>query len=151
MAVERAIVYSSLVDVIDRILDGVEDRVIDEHVSGVMVLAATNRIDIIDLALFRSGRFDHRLMELHSPDERARREIFKMHTRGKLLGADIDFERLAEETDGMSGSDIGFICRTASMSAIREHINLRVEFKVTNRHFDEALQSVRERREVLGE
>jgi len=150
MAGEKALGSSSLADVIDRILDGVEDRVIDEHVSGVMVLAATNRIDIIDLALFRSCRFDP-FMELHSPDEKARREIFKIHTRGKLLGADIDLERLAEETDGMSGSDIGFICRTASMSAVREHINLRVEFKVTNRHFDEALQSVRERREVLGE
>ena len=116
-----------------------------------MVLAATNRIDIIDLALLRSGRFDHRLMEPHPPGEKARREILKMHTRGKLLGEDIDFERLAEETDGMSVSDIEFICRTASMSAIREHINLGVEFKVTSRHFDEALQSVRERREVLGE
>ena len=125
-------------------MDGIEE------LKGVMVLAATNRIDIIDPALLRSGRFDL-LMELRPPDEKARREIFKIHTRGKLLGADIDFERLAGETDGMSGSDIEFICRTASMSAIREHINLGVEFKVTNRHFDEALQSVRERREVLGE
>ena len=117
---------------------------------GVMVLVATNRIDIIDHALLRSGR-SYLLMELRPPDEKARREIFKIHTRGKLLGSDIDFERLAEEADGMSGSDIEFICRTASMSAIREHINLRVKFKVTNRHFDEALQSVRERKEVLVE
>lgn len=117
---------------------------------GVMVLVATNRIDIIDPARLRSGRF-YLLMELRPPDEKARREIFEIHTRGRMLGADIDFERLAEETDGMSGSDIEFICRTASMSAIREHVNLRVKFKVTNRHFDEALQSVRERREALVE
>jgi AAA+ lid domain len=57
----------------------------------------------------------------------------------------------AGETDDMSGSDIEFICRTASLSAIREHINLGVEFKVTDKHFDEALQAVKERRDVLGE
>jgi transitional endoplasmic reticulum ATPase len=153
MAVEKAIGSSSLFDIIGRILDGVEDRVIDEHVSGrgvLMVLASTNRIDIIEPALLRSDRFDL-LMELRAPDDKARLEIFKIHTRGKLIGQDIDFERLAGETDGMSGSDIELICRTASMSAIREHINLGAELKVTSRHFDEALQSVKERIEVLGE
>ncbi len=60
---------------------------------GVMVLVATNRIDIIDPALLRSGRF-YLLMELNPPDEKARREIFKTHTRGELLGSGIDFERL---------------------------------------------------------
>ncbi len=80
-------------------LDGIEE------LKGVVVLAASNRPDIIDPALLRAGRFDFQL-ELPIPDEKTRLEIFKVHTRGKPLADDVDLESLAKVTEGMVGSDI---------------------------------------------
>jgi transitional endoplasmic reticulum ATPase len=125
-------------------LDGIEE------LKGVTVLAATNRPDIIDPALLRAGRFDVHL-ELPAPDEKARRQIFEIHTRGKPLGSDVDLERLAAATDGLVGSDIEAICREASMLAIREFVGDDVSahpsqdldsFTVAARHFVQALHQV---------
>ncbi len=96
-------------------LDGIEE------LKGVLVLAATNRIDILDPALLRAGRFDL-LLELPLPDEKARWEIFKIHTRGKPLAKDVDLKALAGTTADCVGSDIEFICRRASLSAIRDYV-----------------------------
>ncbi len=85
------------------------------------VLAATNRPDIIDPALLRSGRFDIQI-ELPAPDEQARREILAIHTRGKPLASDVDLAGLASATQGLVGSDLEAICRRASMLAIREFL-----------------------------
>jgi len=121
-------------------LDGIEE------LKGVMVLAATNRPDIIDPALLRAGRFDFQL-ELPMPDEEARGEIFKVHTRGKPLAKDVDLKSLAKATEGMAGSDIEAISRRASLLAIREFINQEEmdldKFKIEARHFREALETVR--------
>jgi len=120
-------------------LDGIEE------LKGVVVLAASNRPDIIDPALLRAGRFDFQL-ELPVPDEKARLEIFKVHTRGKPLADDVDLESLSRATDGMVGSDIEAISRRASMAAIREFINHEEKdldkFKITARHFSQALESI---------
>ena len=96
-------------------MDGIEEM------KGVVVLAATNRIDLIDPALLRSGRFDL-LFELSEPDAEVRENIFRIHTRNKTLAKDVDLHELAAETDEMVGADIEFICRKASMLAIREAI-----------------------------
>jgi transitional endoplasmic reticulum ATPase len=96
-------------------MDGIEDM------RGVVVLAATNRLDIIDAALLRPGRFDL-LLELPVPDETARRAIFGVHTKNKPIADDIDLDRLVKETDGRVGSDIELICRRAAMLAIREFL-----------------------------
>jgi transitional endoplasmic reticulum ATPase len=121
-------------------MDGIEE------LKGVIVLAATNRIDLIDPALLRSGRFDLHL-ELPPPDEAARYDILAIHTRNKPLDADVDLKALARDTEGKTGSDIGFICRKAAMLAIREFLSRRREeaegeetLKVFHRHFEEALQ-----------
>jgi transitional endoplasmic reticulum ATPase len=120
-------------------LDGIEE------LKGVVVLAATNRPDIIDPALLRAGRFDFQL-ELPIPDERTRLEIFKVHTRGKPLASDVNLESLAKITEGMVGSDIEAISRKASMLAIREFINQEEEdatkLKIEARHFREALKTM---------
>jgi len=120
-------------------LDGIEE------LKGVVVLAASNRPDIIDPALLRAGRFDFQL-ELPVPDEKTRLEIFKVHTRGKPLADDVDLESLAGATDSMVGSDIEAISRRASMLAIREFINHEEKdldkFKITARHFSQALEMV---------
>jgi len=96
-------------------MDGIEDM------RGVVVLAATNRLDMIDKALLRPGRFDL-LLELPAPDETARRSIFYVHTKDKPIADDIDWDRLVKETDGRVGSDIELICRRAAMLAIREFL-----------------------------
>ena len=127
-------------------MDGIEE------LKGVVVLAATNRMDLIDPALLRSGRFDLHL-DLPLPDEAARLAIFSIHTRDKPMTQGIDLKKLARETEGMAGADIEFICRKAAMSAIREHIQdiervgeSKEGLIISRRHFDEALALVTEQR-----
>jgi len=117
-------------------MDGIEE------LKGVVVLAATNRIDMIDPALLRSGRFDL-LLELPEPDEKTREEIFRIHTKNKPLAKDVDFKSLARETEGKVGSDIDFICRKASMLAIREFLSQESELKISMRHFEEAVKFIK--------
>ena len=127
-------------------MDGIEE------LRGVVILAATNRLDLIDPALLRSGRFD-RIIELPLPDEDTRYEIFRIHTHGKPIDDDVDLRNLAKETEKMVGSDIECICRKASISAIREYIenqksnikDQKLELKVSKRHFEEALRSENQR------
>jgi transitional endoplasmic reticulum ATPase len=127
-------------------LDGIEE------LKGVVVLAATNRLDIVDPALLRAGRFDF-LLELPLPDEKARLEIFKVHTRGKPLGEDVDLEALARATDGLAGAEIESICRKASMLAIREFLESKrgkerqdySDFKISLKHFREVMEQEKER------
>jgi transitional endoplasmic reticulum ATPase len=96
-------------------MDGIEE------LKGVVVLAATNRLDIVDPALLRPGRFEV-LMELPVPDREARLAIFRVHTRGKPLAPDVDLAELAERTEGLVGADIEGLCRQAAMLAIREYL-----------------------------
>jgi transitional endoplasmic reticulum ATPase len=96
-------------------MDGVED------LRGVLVLGATNRIDMLDPAVIRPGRFD-RIIELGDPDAAARSEIFMVHLRGKPLARHIDYGRLSDLTDGASGADIASICALAAMRAVRRSI-----------------------------
>lgn len=121
-------------------MDGIEE------LKGVVVLAATNRIDLIDPALLRSGRFDLHL-KLSPPDDTARHEILRIHTKNKPLEADVDLKALAKEAEGKTGADIEFICRKAAMLAVREFLSRRPEegewreaFKISQRHFEGALQ-----------
>ena len=128
-------------------LDGIEE------LKGVTVLAATNRPDIVDPALLRAGRFDVQI-ELPVPDEKARRAIFAIHTRGKPLADDVGLDHLATTTDGLVGSDIEAICRRASMLAIREFVDSGnpgseppdvATFKVANKHFEKVIQETGKR------
>jgi len=96
-------------------MDGIEGR------EGVIVLAATNRPELIDPALLRPGRFDL-VVELEFPNEEERRAIFAVHTRGKAIAPDVTLEELASLTAGRSGADIEAICRRAALLALREWI-----------------------------
>ena len=100
-------------------MDGVEGR------EGVIVVAATNRPELIDPALLRPGRFDL-VVELGYPDEADRRAIFAIHTRGRPLAPDITIEELARLTEGRSGADIEAICRRAALLALRDWIAPRL-------------------------
>jgi len=125
-------------------MDGIEE------LKGVLVLAATNRKDLIDPALLRSGRFDL-ILELPVPDEQTRKQIFKVHTTNMVTGSDVDFTMMARETEDMVGADIEFICRKASLFAIREIIennsfvseDLQKCFKVSEKHFKKAINLVK--------
>ncbi|MCD5409598.1 MAG: proteasome-activating nucleotidase [Methanocellales archaeon] len=102
----------------------------------VKILAATNRIDILDRALLRPGRFD-RVVEVPLPDFEARAEIFKIHTKDMGLADGIDFEYLASITDGASGADIKAITMEAGMFAIRDERD-----SITATDFDSAVKKV---------
>ncbi len=123
-------------------LDGIEE------LKGIVVLAATNRLDIVDPALLRAGRFDFKL-ELPIPDKKTRREIFEVHTRGKPLAKDVNFKTLASATDGLVGADIEVICRKAAMSAIREFVESgkkdHSEFSIKAKHFTQALKEMQDK------
>ncbi|WP_277541420.1 CDC48 family AAA ATPase [Haloarcula laminariae] len=125
-------------------LDGIEEM------EDVVVVATTNRPDLIDSALLRPGRLD-RHVHVPVPDEEARRAIFAVHTRDKPLADGIDLDSLARRTDGYVGADIEAVCREASMAATREFINSVdpedigdsvSNVRVTMDHFEHALTEV---------
>ena len=87
--------------------------------SGVIVLAATNRADILDKALMRAGRFDRQIY-VELPDLNGRKEIFEVHMRNLKLGADVSRDFLAKQTPGFSGADIANVCNEAALMAARK-------------------------------
>jgi transitional endoplasmic reticulum ATPase len=110
-----------------------------ESMEGVVVLAATNRPDIVDNALLRAGRFD-RLMLIPAPDREARLSIFKIHTKEMPLDDSVNLEELAEKTEGFVGADIESLCREAGILALRESMEAE---KVRMEHFEKALSKAR--------
>ncbi len=126
---------------------GVSERVVNqlltsmdglETLEGVVVVGATNRPDMVDPALLRTGRFD-RILLVPAPDKAARLEVLKVHTKGMPLEG-VDLEELAEELDGYTGADIEGLCREAAMIALREKKDAR---KVSMAQFQEAIKVVR--------
>jgi len=132
-------------------MDGIEE------LKGVTVLAATNRIDLIDPALLRSGRFDL-IFELPLPDKNTREKILEIHSRKKPLGKTVDLKALALKMEGFTGSDIEFICRKAAMLAIRQLIEKQggktdeksVKITLLERHFMEAIELVKNQNRTRG-
>lgn len=109
-----------------------------EELSDVVVIAATNRPDILDSSLLRPGRFD-RMILVSAPDLEARERIFKIHTEGMPLEKDVNVKKLAAETEGFSGADIEAIAREAAMLVLREDIKSK---KVSMKYFKKAMKEV---------
>ena len=109
-----------------------------EELQDVVVIAASNRPDIIDAALLRPGRFD-RMILVPVPDEATRLEIFKVHTTNMPLKG-VDIRKIAQKTNGYVGADIEAICREAAILALRKDINSK---EVTSKHFEDALKKAR--------
>ena len=125
---------------------GVTERVISQLLTemdgiipleDIIVIAATNRPDIVDPAALRPGRFD-RLIYVPEPDEAARLEIFKIHTKNMPLSNDVDIKE-HRMTKGYSGADISSVCREAAMNALRRDINAK---EVTFSDFEKAMEKV---------
>ncbi|MEM3139671.1 MAG: proteasome-activating nucleotidase, partial [Archaeoglobaceae archaeon] len=111
-------------------LDGFDPR------GDVKVIGATNRIDILDPAILRPGRFD-RIIEVPLPNFEGRIQIFKIHSKNMKLAEDVDFKELSRITEGASGADIKAICTEAGMFAIREE-----RIRVTMLDFTRAIEKV---------
>jgi transitional endoplasmic reticulum ATPase len=123
-----------------------------EVLTNVVVIAATNRPDIIDAALLRPGRFD-RLLYVPPPDYESRKQIIQIHTKKKPLADDVSVDNLAAKMDGYTGADIAAAASAAVMLALREHITKYKdpqeaekkgkELKIHMRHFEEAMIKIR--------
>ena len=99
-------------------LDGIEE------LRGVLVLGATNRLDMLDPAVLRPGRFDE-IVELGMPDETARAEILRIHLDGKPLSAEVDITKLSQSTETFSGAEIEGLCQTAALRAVQRVVEAR--------------------------
>jgi len=126
-------VTSSIVNQLLVEMDGMEDR------KGVVVIASTNRPDLVDSALLRPGRFD-RLLYVIAPDLESRIKILEVHTREMPLANDVSLKHVAQITEGYSGADLENVCREAGMQAIREKMEDidKIEYK----HFEFALSKI---------
>jgi len=117
-----------------------------EELYGVLIIGATNRVDLVDNALLRPGRFD-RILEVLLPNSKGRENIFKIHTKKKPLADNIDFARLVELTDGFSGAEIEGVCNRAAMSAIRRYVNNKEKsvksIKITQDDFENGIEKIR--------
>tara|TARA_Y100000034_G_scaffold25751_1_gene30658 strand:- start:577 stop:2850 length:2274 start_codon:yes stop_codon:yes gene_type:complete len=109
------------------------------ELNDVIVLAATNRPDMIDPALLRPGRFD-RLLFVGAPDKKERLEILKIHTKGMPLAKDVKLDKISEKTEGYTGADLEAIAREAGLLALRKDIKSKT---VSNKFFEEALNKVK--------
>ncbi len=112
------------------------DGLID--LNDVVVLAATNRPDMLDTALLRPGRFD-RIVLTPVPDEKTRLAIFEVHTKGMPLGKDVSVKKLATDTENYVGADIEAICREAAMLALRENLKAK---EIPMKYFEAALEKI---------
>ena len=131
-------------------LDGIQ------ALSGVVVLAATNRADMIDPALLRPGRFD-KIVFVPMPDKSARQKILEIHSKDKPISPDVDFGKVAELTEGFSGADTSSVANTAVSLVLHEYLakyptpeeaaKHASEAHVIVRHFEEAVKKIKTQRE----
>ncbi|KKX27701.1 CDC48 family AAA ATPase [Rhizobium sp. LC145] len=110
-----------------------------EELQGVVVMAATNRPNLLDPALLRPGRFDE-LVYVPVPDEKGRRKILGIHTRNMPLAGDVDLDHLAQATERYTGADLEDLTRRAGLLALREKLDIQ---EVTRKHFEQALSETR--------
>jgi transitional endoplasmic reticulum ATPase len=135
-------------------MDGVQE------IHDVVIIAATNRVDMIDPALLRPGRFD-RIVFIPNPDKFTRKKILEINTKGKPIGQDVDLERIASVTEGFSGADISAIANTAISLVLHNYLQKyptpedalkhSSEALVSMHHFEEATKKVRNQKEMKPE
>ena len=117
-----------------------------EELHNVLIIGATNRLDIVDEALLRPGRFD-RIIEIGNPDSKARKHIFEIHTKKKPLENNVDIKKLVEITNGFSGAEIAAITNRAALVALKRYVagksqNIK-EIKITQQDLIDAVDKIR--------
>jgi transitional endoplasmic reticulum ATPase len=135
-------------------MDGIQE------IHDVVVIAATNRVDMIDTALLRPGRFD-KIVYIPNPDKNTRERILLINVKGKPISDDIDLNRLADMTEGFSGADVSSVANTAVSLVLHDYIQKyptpeealkhTSEARVSIRHFEDAVNKVRRQREMRPE
>jgi len=117
-----------------------------EELHNVLVIGATNRVDIVDTALLRPGRFD-RIIEVPLPDSKGRENIFKIHIKKKPLAEDVNLTKLVEMTEGFSGAEIEGVCSRAAITAIKRYVNNKEKsvksIKITQEDLLHAIKKLR--------
>ncbi|HXG14297.1 MAG TPA: CDC48 family AAA ATPase [Candidatus Nitrosotenuis sp.] len=117
-----------------------------EELHNVLIIGATNRLDIVDEALLRPGRFD-RIIEVPKPDASGRKHIFEIHTKKKPLASDVDLSKLVEITDGYTGAEIAAVCNRAAIAALRRHVSGQAknvkDIKITQQDLLDAIEKVK--------
>jgi proteasome regulatory subunit len=111
---------------------------------GIKILAATNRVDILDPAILRPGRFD-RVITLPLPDLESRKTILDIHTRDQPKYG-VKLEKIAETTDGFSGAELASVCQEAAMFAIRDRLTGSTRNRVIQRDYEAAVEKIRAKR-----
>ena len=120
-----------------------------EELHNVLIIAATNRLDLVDEALLRPGRFD-RIIEVPNPDNKGREQIFKIHTKKKPLADNVSISKLVELTNGFSGAEIAAVANRAATAALKRYVNGKSEnikeIKVTQHDLLDAIDKVQPRK-----
>ena len=120
-----------------------------EELNNVLIVGATNRLDIVDEALLRPGRFD-RIIEVPNPDAKGRQHIFEIHTKKKPLADDVDLAKLVEITDGFSGAEIAAVANRAAIAALKRYVDGSAEnvktIKITQEDLVNAVDKVKPRK-----
>ncbi len=117
-----------------------------EELHNVLVIGATNRLDIVDEALLRPGRFD-RIIQVPKPDKKGREHIFKIHTKKKPLDKDVDISKIVELTNDFSGAEIAAVANRAAITALKRYVNAKSEnvkdIKITQQDLLDAIDKVK--------
>jgi transitional endoplasmic reticulum ATPase len=127
------------------------------ELKGVVVLGATNRVDIIDEALLRPGRFD-KILKVPPPDKQGRIEILKIHTKKKPIGADVDLTKLADMTEGYTGAQLAAVASSAAMTSIKRYVKTHgkaaeqadADLSISMSDFEEAVREMKQERAATG-
>jgi len=117
-----------------------------EELHNVLIIGATNRLDIVDEALLRPGRFD-RIIEVLNPDSKGREQIFKIHSKKKPLASDVDIAKIVELTNGFSGAEMAAITNRAAILALKRHVNTKSknikDIKITQQDILDSIDKVK--------
>ncbi|MFB5631934.1 MAG: CDC48 family AAA ATPase [Nitrosopumilus sp.] len=120
-----------------------------EELHNVLIVGATNRLDIVDDALLRPGRFD-RIIEVPNPDAKGRRNIFEIHTKKKPLASDVDIAKLVEMTEGFSGAEIAAVANRAAIAALKKYVGGKAQnvkdIKISQQELMDAIDKVKPRK-----
>ena len=119
-----------------------------EELYNVLVIGATNRLDIVDEALLRPGRFD-RIIKVPNPDQKGRKHIFEIHTKKKPLSSDVKIDKIVELTSGFSGAEIAAVANRAAVSALKRYVSGKSgnvgDIKITQQDLIDAVDKVKPR------
>lgn len=123
-----------------------------EELHNVLIVGATNRLDIVDEALLRPGRFD-RIIEVPNPDSKGREQIFKIHSKKKPLSSDVDITKIVELTNGFSGAEIAAVANRAAILALKRHVNTKSknikDIKITQQDILDSIEKVKPRKKEM--